>query len=526
VPTIEQIETAKAFLLSVLASAYPDFDFRETRVLREIMVDPFSYLAAVQNSRLTDLEAELTLLTLDEDPESMSAEALDRLLANYFVERTDGTQASGVVRVVTESPTSYVVPSGSLFTAGALQFETTAVYVASTSPSTGQGVQISEYGDNYVANIPVTASEVGTDYNLRIGTAFEWVDPTVEYVSIFAESNFTGGANTETNTELAARVDESRSSKTFATRPSVEAGIKEIDPSIESVETIGAGDTELVRGTDNLFGTRLTDNVDVYVKRQTFESTITLTGTITDKSKKLVTITVGNDVFPGFYEITELRPRGDTEPQPFETTNIGVSTAGLEDHYIPAVTSLDAAFTRYQTRQIVVSDLNSDFTDKVAGDEVSYDADFIGLTGLDTVQDTLQLRARRPVSGSYLVKAAIPVFVSVDLEVYNPDSEAIDTEAVQIAVAEAITATPIGTRRLLACNIVSAASSVLPDSVSVREPIFASARILLPDLSTRTVTNTYGVTIPDDLPLSVTSRICGMYCTQGAVSVTTSTTEA
>lgn len=517
-----QPREAADFLEGVLTAAHPQLDFGRTRVLHETLITPASQILAEHTSQLEDLEKGIFIGDVINDPGSVTDEQMDRLLSNYFVERKEGTTATGVVRMVLSSAATFVIPEDSVFSFGGLRYQTMAPIVAAVNPQTANSVPIVAYGDRFTVSIPVTAEDVGSVYNIASGSEMEWEGAASPYESATAESDFTGGSEDEANEDLVARIQSARAAKTFSARPNILAWVQERDPSVDSVEVVGSGDPELSRGVNNLFGIRTVDTVDVYVKKRIQEVTVRLVGTILDRNMKTVRLIVPRDAFPGFYSVSRILPVGITvEPAVTEVVQ-GVSTDGLEAH-IGEISPQDAAFTRYQFLSLTMTDRGSDMSQLDEGDTIEYDVTLTGLAGLAPLQDLTQARAVGPVSGSYLVRAAIPVFTTVDFGITNPDNlpaDLIDLRGMRAAVADALTGLPIGTKTIRSGMVSSAVADFLPRGAEVIEPLHITGRIVLPDRDTITVAGTYGITIPNDLPYALTHRVCGFYATTRTVGIT------
>lgn len=517
-----QLKEAANFLEDILSFAHPQLDFRRTRVLHETLVTPAAHITSKHSEMLDDLERGMFISNALDDPDALSEEQLDNLLSNYFLERYAGEVASGSVRIILPSPGTFVIPVGSTFSFGSVQYAIPRPVVAARVPQTANGVPIVAYGDRYAVSVPVVAVEVGSLYNIANGTELTWDAPAVPYETAAAEGDFMGGADEESNESLVSRIQAARAAKAFSARPNIQAWLQERDPSVHSAEVLGTGDPELLRGIHPFFGFRVSDAVDVYIKKRLQEVTVRLKGTVLNRTMKQTRLVIPRDAFPGFYMISRIVPAGLTV-SPVITESIQSSSTSDLTTNVGDLTAQEAAFTRYQFMSLTMTDRAVDLSDASDGDEIEYEVSLLGLAGIAPLQDLIQSRSMGPVMGSYLVKAAIPVFTTVDFGITNPDNfpvEYLDLPGMRAAVADAITNLPIGTKTIRSSLVSAAVADFLPKGSEVIEPLHMTARIVLPDLQTITVAGTHGITIPDDLPYGITHRICGMYTTTKTVGIT------
>lgn len=474
---------------------------------------------ALNRARIDVLRRTSSLYELVHAPELADEEAVDRILSNYWTRsRNEGKYSKGYVAIFRNSPTIFTIPRNTVFIAGELRYQTSSVYVATpaalNNPSDRKLVQLAD--GTWRVVIPVTAEEPGEKYDIAAGTAmtWSWVSNTeINIIRAEADSDFTGGMDPETNEELLERQDSMIAAPGMAGRMNIEALLRKQFPEIIDISLIGAGDIEMQRDGRNVLGLKVGGKTDAYVR--TSYSVVTrdfeLEAEVVDAAAGLLRIKVDRDVFPGFYMMSGVyRTDAATDYERLTVTSVmyGKNTAGLS-YDVPTMDRLvDYRFTRFQT-------LEFEFTDPGFDPEnLVYRVDLTGIPSIGEIQDYVAQRQVRSPNNDMLIKAAVPMFVAVNMTIkYQRADAAIDEEAVHSAIRTAVNRTKFKQGVLTTSSIICGVQGVLPSLAQVSVPVDLLGQLVLP---VRGPTAYYSTTELEPSTIaeeSTSSRNVAFYCT-------------
>lgn len=149
-----------------------------------------------------------------------------------------------------------------------------------------------------------------------------------------------------------------------------------------------------------------------------------------------------------------------------------------------------------------------------------YDVYLSGVESLADIQSFVNTRQRQSPTADYLVKAAIPCIVSVDITIgYRAGSLAPDIAVVQQAVADAVNSVTFDAADLQASFIIDRVSTALAGSGYVIMPITLTGTLYNPDGTTTPLSNSNYLAIPDNTTLGVSRRNTAYYCYPSNVTV-------
>lgn len=251
------------FIMRMVTEYFPDIAFREGTASYDLFVKAYALL----HSDNLDTQ-DIVLSRLDpREYENMSDVAMDRLAANWFVSRAQGSLASGTVRIYFSSPSDFYVPSGfEVSTASGLTFSTYTAFSYSASQITSQ-----REGSRYYCDIQVQARGYGDQYNVGAGAISDIVSPLyLPWTGVTNLSPFVGGAARETNEQLYSRIINSVNTRSLLiTKGSASSSILENFPTVIEVDTVGFGDDAMLR--DIVYGLVMPNHIpyrkeDFYLK--------------------------------------------------------------------------------------------------------------------------------------------------------------------------------------------------------------------------------------------------------------------
>ena len=242
------------FTLQILRERFPELDFRRGSVLYQVVVKPLAIMFQPFRDRLSVLRRNQSLRFY----QYMRDTELDKLVANFFIERQPAGTASGTARIYFAQADNRVIPSNAVVsTADGLQYRA----VTALSITAGE-MSLNQEEGLFFIDVPVVAAASGSDYNIDEGSLFS-VSNISDAIRVNNKAPFSAGRNVESNVELVRRTKDSLATRTLTSRNSIFTVLNEAFPSlILSQEVIGYGDAEMLRDVvkayasfDELFGT-------------------------------------------------------------------------------------------------------------------------------------------------------------------------------------------------------------------------------------------------------------------------------
>jgi uncharacterized phage protein gp47/JayE len=466
----------------------------------------------------------MSLLAISENPDLADPEIVDGVLSNLMLTRDPGAKAAGQLTIIIENLATTTVPAGSIFTANGLNYLTDQTYIGVTQADSvlnDQQKLITLRSDGtYSFTIPVTAESEGTQYAVRRGTRFTVVPSIIGLVDITATVDFSGGRNTETNADLVARAQLGISAKILSGRTEIEAMLRAEYPGIVAVSITGFSDPEMIRDRHNIFAMSMGGKADLHVRSaylpvtRVFEKEAVLI----NATEKIWQMSIGRDVFSGFYTIPFVLPQGASQDQ--NTLEITGETRALDlsainGDFIPDLTNIiEGGYSRYQTAVIQFRDPSVDTTGMVENETVrTYQVGLYGLDNIADLQHTVSDRSRRNPQADYLVKAPVPAFCAINLTVqYRANSQPPVAADLKQAIAATINKIGYDVGRIPASRIYDAVHNVAgQEDVLVVSPIDMFCQIRRPDGTILTIRSPNAIEVPSEPALGVTSRTVAFF---------------
>lgn len=516
------IQQSLAFIAGMVQASHPELA-TTFGGLTNLLLLPSAEHAAANQADIARYVASGSLKAIAENPSAADAEIVDAVLSNVGLTRLPGAYAGGNIVIVVSKKVAVTVPSGATFSGGGFNFTTAAAYTAKTSSAnidaaTDQALVLRSDG-NYSFVIPVTAVDDGVAPTLRRGTVLTTTSIIANLVAIYAEGDFTGGADEETNAELIARQAEGWAARTPGNRVDCAAFLRESAYSgFTALSIIGAGDAEMLRDRHTIFPGSFGGRTDWYVRTAADAAVTTLTKSCvlvekTAAGKGVWQFNLDRDDLPGFYDVAAVRPANDdTFAGSYEITDDirGFDLAASEGELLPDIaTTMEAVFSRFQTAVVRFIDSDTDTAALTVAESVQDYAVLVrALPNLAGVQSLLSVRANRGLFGDILVKAPVPCFVSLGFTLLGPpDAEQPDLAALKQALVAKINNTQF-TGRLFAADLTKVIFDYLPDGVTVGA-VDMLGRILKPNGDQRFLRDTEVLEVPFEPDNMVTARTVG-----------------
>ncbi len=519
------VQQRKAALAQMIAESHPSLDTRRG-AFSDLVLAPAAALATARAEDISRYRRSTSLSELTADPSLGDNDDVDAVLANFLIERREGTAASGPVTIVVSRLATVSVVGGSVFEANGQQFQATQAFTgrASSQAVAGSGDRVlSPLGDGtYAFTISVEAVTAGTDGLLRKDTLLVPQSSILNFVKAYAAADFTGGSNTQTNAELTAQLQTGYAAKALSNRVNMLASLLTVSEfaGIVSSSIIGYGDAEQLRDKHSLLPGAFGGRVDWYLRTQEMPQRkgITKTALLVEKhsdNRGVWELQLQANDAPGYYDVISIVPAAIGN---FSGTLPVVShvrsndLAAIPGELSPDLqTSAEGVFTRYQKGVIRFKDTETDTSSLSLGAEGEYAVTVRGMPLLDALQSYLGGRGVRFCAGDVLVKAPVPCFVSLAFTLEGKPGAAIpDVAALAADIAGMVNRTGFS-GRLYAARVADLIhNAVGNESVSVGA-IQMLGQILRPDGTLRTLSSTHSLIVPSEPEVMQTSRtVCFM----------------
>jgi len=254
----------KDFILQALRERFPDLDVRPGSALYQAVAMPLAFGFQPFRDRLNVLRRNQSLRFF----QYMLTSELDRLVANFLVQRAEAVNANGTARVYFAQPGNYVVPVTAVFSTDDGRTFTPVQAVTIT-----QAQLLLNYDDGlYYVDVPVIATVAGADSAVAAGV-ITTVTGVSGAVSATNKAAFFGGRDLESNAGLVARTRRSIATRTLTSRASIEALLREqFGETMISMAITGFGDSGMLRDVvrsfvsyDELFTTTYCRKINVSI---------------------------------------------------------------------------------------------------------------------------------------------------------------------------------------------------------------------------------------------------------------------
>lgn len=511
-----QVSREKDFVVALLNDGSPSSQLGRGAV-HDLVVKPLANASAALRTDATVYRNSYSLKLLAENPEQATEDAVDNAAANFRITRRPGGAAAGTLAIVVSDLLPLTVPKGAVFVGpGSQLFTSDEAYTAKTSAETVTDqfdrLLRPRSGGGYIFTISVTAQEAGTLGMARKGDQFtvQTVIPSV--ASAYADEDFKGGLDPESNADLSAVLQTGMAVWSVSTQPGIEALLRSnaLLSDIMEVRLIGMNDAEQQRyhaPAPIAYGGRL----DVWIKSQALPQSTSLVVTAKLASKnadgsQVWSFTVPRDSAAGVYrvqEITRSADTGDVNLDP-DSYTLGVDF-GSDDVKPDIVVGAEASYSRYQTLNVLFTDTPPNAADLDVGSEATYTVILWQMPLIAEAQDFLNDPARLPKTTDIVVRAAVPVDLSVTINVSRRQgAQSVDEASIQSSVSSHVQQLGF-VGRLTATEVAHSAYSSLPDGYVV-DKVELVAVVYKPDGTQETLRSLEAITIPNRPELLTTPK--------------------
>jgi hypothetical protein len=231
-------EDIVTFIRTRIQQMHPELAITEADELTNLVLQPMQVLIEPLTREVKLVKLRSSLRNID----SLSDDEVDALMGNFFEGRQAGGYATGTVRAYFANPQTVSI---------------TLVHIASaksglrflpTRPQqiTADQMLLNVEGSEYYVDFNYVAESRGDEYNVEIGEIANIANlPTASRVKNLRR--FANGVARESNTEFAARVQQSTSDRTLVTRPGIVGVLGQNFPELRRVFDVGFGEAEMER---------------------------------------------------------------------------------------------------------------------------------------------------------------------------------------------------------------------------------------------------------------------------------------
>lgn len=499
-----------AIMKQMLLEVHPQLEVNRGPIHDLVLYYAAAYTTANQQD-LADAMQSLNLKQLMQNPSEVSTEVADTLLSkNWNIQRRHGTPSEGTVTVLLERAHGMVLPASFTLTANGHKFVTKEAHTiraaAGGSIMLPTDRALMRQGNHWAFTIPVTAVTVGASGNLRRGTQLQFNPSYHNIQQIYATQDFSGGADEESNADMLQRLDRSASSKVWSNRCTGEALICGVPALARAagVSIIGFGDPEMLRDRYSFWPGSIGGRVDVYVKPQggILMKDVTVQGQIIDGTPEGARweIAIPRDAAPGFFRVERVQKLGGAKCRILEEVRGVDPTAIRQDIH----NSVDAAYSAYQTATLRVLEIGAERTSLSR-----FIVTLSYLPGIDEAQKLVSDRNTVSLACNVLVKAAVPCFTTIDIEIQCGRKRPTQIAEMQNAVAGMVNSTGFVGR--LSTAAVNTVVTPFLDGSSVVRSVNMSGKIRYPNGTTKTLEPSGLLSIPQESKDLVSPRTVAFF---------------
>jgi len=463
----EQLASNEALVGAYLSEV--GLDASEGTALNETAVKPPALLFTV-----TDTAFQTTLDNLDIN--TAADVYATRLLSNYNLVPQSAGQGTGFILLLTKSTEDLIIRNTVTFISGGYNIFLNRDYIgtlnyAASLPSIY--VPLRKYNDEYYYILVQGTTQGDMTTPLLPGTALTPSQSVTNLDSAEIAATFATVRQSKTLADLKDEVANGVSAKILAGPAHIKAMLEESDQlSVIDTSVVGMNDIEMLRDSKNIYGTSSGGYVDIYAKTLEYASSKEVLKTAVAVSPGRYKIMINKDDAPGFYYINSVSYNAITK-----TTDLGMFsyTFGVDiSDAIFVPTFPDDKDGRYSEFQNCAVEFNYA---GVAADDTAPEflVELIYMPNIAAVQAFVSDPDTRTPSADYVVKAAVPLFLSIDLVVsYNSaDTRPSETDIAE-AVSTAVNSIPMGQRFLSGADIACAVTKLYPNT-TVKLPVVLEA---------------------------------------------------
>lgn len=529
--TPEQVSAMTTTLTQLMQERHP-----EVELSRGVFHDLVLYFNGVLNAAIREnidrVRQSNSLLAITQNPALAEDALVDQVLSNFNLTRDPGSRATGAVTFVFLLNQRTVIQNDIDFFAENKTFRLAETYTflptGSVPTKSDERVMIAVGDGTYAASVPVVATSIGADGNIRRGTIISANASPGNVSSAFATSDFVNGKDAATNEEYLKKLSEGLTAKTIGSRKSYEAFIRNYSEfkNILHCSVLGCGDVEQQRDQHSIFPISGGGKIDIYLQTNTYaqeiEHTLEATYVGIGENGTIWQVAIPRDAAPGFYDITRVAKVTDKTSNGYAVVQDIRSVDLTQASYAPDIVHVhEGVYSRYQTAIVRFEDsdtLSSGLT--INQSKALYSVTTRGMPLIADIHDTLTARDNRPRATDILVKAAVPCFTKIAFEIRTETNDSIsDTTLQEIKKAVVKAVAEVGFSGQLHSSVIANAVHKFLAGRQAVGTVDMFGKIRRPDGSYAYVRDNTLIKIPNDPTRLVTGRTTAFVVGPDDVSV-------
>jgi hypothetical protein len=424
----ELVQDTADRLTAFISENYSNADTAPGSVISELVIKLAATLQNKQYNTINTLSQGSAISQALSSSVDTYNPTIDLIASNYNTERSKGTYSKGKIQVRVSSTGNYSISAILKFIQPTLNliYQVDQAHRISLTPNTAAGeLQLYQDSIGYYFILPVIATEVGYSYQVSSGTTFSITSTgasITNFVSAQAYGNFTSALPEQTDKDLIASFKNTLGSSRFESPAGIQNRLSNLYPTFQTLSVCGANDIEMVRSKNNAMGISTFGMADVYIRNCVGAETYSASIVGKKTGDKTWVLKLDSSYCAGFYRVFSIIP--DT-PQltggTFPITNVTYGYRSFESGINNVINSYrDARFTKYQTAEVT-------FTyDESPGLAIGSNLNFIVSAyyqpNIGEIQDLVTSSSERLACADYLIKAALPCFVELDLTLAKANS--------------------------------------------------------------------------------------------------------
>jgi len=377
--SIPQILAIRQRLVDDLAINWPTLDTRPTSVAGDMIVSPDATLIAKAEAAVAMIQSDIDLANVASGT-VYNYNFVKAYLANFGVTPSAGSNATGTIALVFNSPQNYIIPANTVFTFGGSSFQITAgsgdpVVIYANDPSnrasaSNQWVLHQTDVNAYTVLLPVTGAPGSS---VSDGTAATYQLTIPQLIGVTAAGDFNSGKPVETIQAMATRAQQAFAAPSLVTRSGALSFLLQNWPQLVNSYVTVTGDAEMQRAGTNPLG--IVDGaMDVFVKSQLQYSNGSVNiPLVYDTAQGGWTGALSLPAIPACFAVTGIFQTANFENK--QSKNI-IYSQSLH----PTTDSLAVAFSKYEELGVFVTDqVPTNFTEANIGNVSSKSVNNVSL---------------------------------------------------------------------------------------------------------------------------------------------------
>ena len=509
----ELVQDTADRLTAFISQNYASADTAPGTVISELVVKLAASLQNQQYNKITTLsQGEAISQALNSSTDTYNSQ-IDLIASNYNTTRNQGTHSTGSVQVYVSTQNSYSISASLQFIQPVLglTYQVTGAFRVSPNPNPVlKELQLFSEGNQYYFILPVIATGVGYSYQLSTGTSLAVHAPSSisGFISAKAYGNFTSALPLETDKQLISKFKKNLGSTRFESPAGIANRLAASYPTFQSLSVCGANDIEMTRSKQNALGISTFGMADVYIRNTIGSETYTAVVTGTKTANGVWQLNLDSTNYcAGFYNISSIIPNTTTlTGGTLSITDVSYGYRTFMSQINNVITGAnDARFSNYQTAAVT-------FTyNEVPVVSVGTTAQFIVTANyqpnVGDIQNLMLSSDERLACADYLVKAALPCFVSLHIPLVpnNPNDTfaSLSLNNLKQDIFNYINTIPFG-ENVYASKIITLCHNYNISRVEL--PITLTGDILCNDGSTLTIKDSDKLQIPTNIGLGISPK--------------------